>query len=99
MSPDKLVMMANQIGKFFASQGSAVACTGHRRAHQEILGAAHAQRHLRPSRRRRRGSRSAGEGRAGESAQGLGHVGGHVDSQLDAANAIAANTIAAKTSA
>jgi formate dehydrogenase subunit delta len=28
MSPDKLVMMANQIGKFFASQGKAVAVPG-----------------------------------------------------------------------
>ena len=28
MSPDKLVMMANQIGKFFASQGSAAAAPG-----------------------------------------------------------------------
>ena len=28
MSPDKLVMMANQIGKFFASQGERVAVPG-----------------------------------------------------------------------
>jgi len=28
MSPDKLVMMANQIGKFFASQGAGVAVPG-----------------------------------------------------------------------
>jgi formate dehydrogenase subunit delta len=28
MSPDKLVMMANQIGKFFASQGPKVAVPG-----------------------------------------------------------------------
>jgi len=28
MSPDKLVMMANQIGKFFASQGESVAAPG-----------------------------------------------------------------------
>jgi len=28
MSPDKLVMMANQIGKFFASQGEAAAVPG-----------------------------------------------------------------------
>ncbi|MDQ0467300.1 formate dehydrogenase subunit delta [Labrys wisconsinensis] len=28
MSPDKLVRMANQIGKFFASQGPAVAVPG-----------------------------------------------------------------------
>lgn len=28
MSPDKLVMMANQIGKFFASQGNQVAVPG-----------------------------------------------------------------------
>jgi formate dehydrogenase subunit delta len=28
MSPDKLVYMANQIGKFFASQGQAVAVAG-----------------------------------------------------------------------
>jgi formate dehydrogenase subunit delta len=28
MSPDKLVYMANQIGKFFASQGTAAAVAG-----------------------------------------------------------------------
>jgi formate dehydrogenase subunit delta len=28
MSPDKLVMMANQIGKFFASQGEGAAVPG-----------------------------------------------------------------------
>jgi formate dehydrogenase subunit delta len=28
MSPDKLVLMANQIGKFFASQGNAAAVPG-----------------------------------------------------------------------
>ena len=28
MSPDKLVLMANQIGKFFASQGEAAAVPG-----------------------------------------------------------------------
>jgi formate dehydrogenase subunit delta len=28
MSPDKLVMMANQIGKFFASQGADAAVAG-----------------------------------------------------------------------
>ena len=44
MSPDRLVYMANQIGKFFQSQGTDKARAGHRRAHPEILGSAHALR-------------------------------------------------------
>ena len=42
MSPDKLVYMANQIGKFFASQGRRRRAVADRRAYPEVLGPAHA---------------------------------------------------------
>ena len=42
MSPDKLIYMANQIGKFFTSQGPGAGGGGDGRSHAEILGPAYA---------------------------------------------------------
>jgi hypothetical protein len=44
MSPDKLVYMANQIGKFFANQGEEKAVRGADRPSDEVLAPAHACR-------------------------------------------------------
>lgn len=41
MSPDKVVYMANQIGKFFANQGEEKAVRGGERPSDEVLAPAH----------------------------------------------------------
>ena len=38
MQPDRLVYMANQIGKFFESQRKDEVVPGNRQSHQEVLG-------------------------------------------------------------
>ena len=52
----KLVYMANQIGKFFTAQDKDAAAAKIAEHLMQILGPAHAPRHRRASRRRRRGA-------------------------------------------
>ena len=55
MSPDRLIYMANQIGKFFAEPAPRQGGAGHRRTHPEILGSPDAHRDFgAPGRRRLR---------------------------------------------
>jgi len=51
---DRLVMMANQIGRFFTPQRDGDPGRGHRRPSGEVLGPAHEGQHRRPSAGRRR---------------------------------------------
>ena len=63
MQPDRLVYMANQIGKFFEAQRADEVVPGNRQSHQEVLGPPDAQGDLRLCRCRRRRARPAGAGR------------------------------------
>ena len=68
MSPDKLVYMANQIGKFFASQGGRSRGTGIAEHISKFWDPRMRGDHHRPSRRRRRRPRSRGAGGGGDAA-------------------------------